>query len=301
MLIHWMQHNSGKRRNFMPENNTRQNTKKRGFTLIELLIVIAIIALLAAILFPVFGRARENARRASCSSNLRQIGLAMQQYATDYDSFYPAVLQCQAALVSGNCPSGVRDLAWPTLIYPYIKSQQVYVCPSNEKSGYIHNNGVAARTYYGVTSNDGSTNVATMTEKATLLSYSRNVIPTNGWKSYSTSAGKSGYAIGGTRTPIRESALRDSSGTIHIVDGWSSSLSGGASMRGITSEIRTDRYAHNSASQTINGVNSTSGDTVASKVAFRHFQGFNALFGDGHVKWLKSGSTTPSQWTIQED
>ena len=52
------------------------NTMKKGFTLIELLIVIAIIAILAAILFPVFGRARENARRASCQSNLKQIALA---------------------------------------------------------------------------------------------------------------------------------------------------------------------------------------------------------------------------------
>jgi prepilin-type N-terminal cleavage/methylation domain-containing protein len=61
----------------------------RGFTLIELLIVIAIIALLAAILFPVFSRARESARRSSCASNLKQIGLGMLQYAQDYDEQLP--------------------------------------------------------------------------------------------------------------------------------------------------------------------------------------------------------------------
>jgi prepilin-type N-terminal cleavage/methylation domain-containing protein len=62
--------------------------KKFGFTLIELLVVIAIIAILAAILFPVFGRARENARRSSCQSNLKQIGLGAMQYTQDYDEQY---------------------------------------------------------------------------------------------------------------------------------------------------------------------------------------------------------------------
>src|ERR1022692_3932033 len=61
-----------------------------GFTLIELLVVIAIIAILAAILFPVFARARENARRSSCQSNLKQIALGFKQYIQDYDEEYPA-------------------------------------------------------------------------------------------------------------------------------------------------------------------------------------------------------------------
>jgi prepilin-type N-terminal cleavage/methylation domain-containing protein len=69
---------------FMTER-ARQGRRHRGFTLIELLIVIAIIALLAAILFPVFARSRENARRASCQSNLQQIGVALLLYARDYD------------------------------------------------------------------------------------------------------------------------------------------------------------------------------------------------------------------------
>src|SRR5262245_54771867 len=66
-----------------------RQVKQRAFTLIELLVVIAIIALLAAILFPVFSRARDNARRASCQSNLKQIGIGMMQYAQDYDDRLP--------------------------------------------------------------------------------------------------------------------------------------------------------------------------------------------------------------------
>ncbi len=62
-----------------------------GFTLIELLVVIAIIAILAAILFPVFARARENARKAACQSNLKQIGNALMMYVQDYDETLPIV------------------------------------------------------------------------------------------------------------------------------------------------------------------------------------------------------------------
>lgn len=63
--------------------------KKKGFTLIELLVVIAIIAILAAILFPVFGKARENARKATCQSNLKQISMSLLMYAQDYDECFP--------------------------------------------------------------------------------------------------------------------------------------------------------------------------------------------------------------------
>jgi prepilin-type N-terminal cleavage/methylation domain-containing protein/prepilin-type processing-associated H-X9-DG protein len=109
--------------------STGKNTLSRtnGFTLIELLVVIAIIAILAAILFPVFARARENARRASCQSNLKQIGLGIMQYTQDYDETYP--LDGSPWDVGQNWQKDFNT--WRTFIYPYVKSEQVFNCPSN--------------------------------------------------------------------------------------------------------------------------------------------------------------------------
>ena len=98
----------------------------KAFTLIELLVVIAIIAILAAILFPVFARARENARRSSCQSNLKQIGLGVLQYAQDYDEKYP--------IGTAGGPVGARGRGWAGQCLPYIKSTQIFTCPSDTKA-----------------------------------------------------------------------------------------------------------------------------------------------------------------------
>lgn len=82
-----------------------QDSAHKGFTLIELLVVIAIIAILAAILFPVFARAREQARKASCQSNLKQIGLGIMQYVQDYDGAYPSILTATDAIDGSGCSS----------------------------------------------------------------------------------------------------------------------------------------------------------------------------------------------------
>jgi prepilin-type N-terminal cleavage/methylation domain-containing protein/prepilin-type processing-associated H-X9-DG protein len=99
----------------------------RAFTLIELLVVIAIIALLAAILFPVFARARENARRASCQSNLKQIGLGIMQYTQDYDESYPFGYDYDN---NGSNNNPEAEL-WRWEIQPYVKSTQIFKCPSS--------------------------------------------------------------------------------------------------------------------------------------------------------------------------
>jgi prepilin-type N-terminal cleavage/methylation domain-containing protein/prepilin-type processing-associated H-X9-DG protein len=105
---------------------------KRGFTLIELLVVIAIISLLAAILFPVFARARENARRTSCASNLKQIGLGLMQYMQDYDE---TLVQIHQAYNSYGDPANINGTSYADVIMPYVKSEQVFTCPSKTVGG----------------------------------------------------------------------------------------------------------------------------------------------------------------------
>jgi len=102
-----------------------QGTRKVGFTLIELLVVIAIISILAAILFPVFARARENARRASCVSNVKQIMLGVMQYTQDYDELFPHAYTYSGGTINGT---------WYTYTQPYLKSAQIFKCPSDSNT-----------------------------------------------------------------------------------------------------------------------------------------------------------------------
>lgn len=120
--------------------------RSKGFTLMELLVVIAIIAILAAILFPVFARARENARRSSCQSNLKQIGLGFLMYAQDYDSNFPRIGFGAGELIT--FPDGqVANPYWPARIYPYIKSVQLFNCPSSTVKWAGDPTGTFAITY----------------------------------------------------------------------------------------------------------------------------------------------------------
>ncbi|MEZ8221470.1 prepilin-type N-terminal cleavage/methylation domain-containing protein/prepilin-type processing-associated H-X9-DG domain-containing protein [Candidatus Fervidibacteria bacterium JGI MDM2 JNZ-1-D12] len=110
--------------------------KKLGFTLIELLTVIAVIAVLAALLLPVLMRARESARQSNCLSNLRQIGMAFEQYVNDWDETFPVpdeqflpIDEC-AEVYEGHEPfNGIRT--YGDQLLPYSKNGQIWRCPSD--------------------------------------------------------------------------------------------------------------------------------------------------------------------------
>lgn len=102
--------------------------RRRGFTLIELLVVIAIIAILAAILFPVFARAREKARQTSCLSNIKQLGLGSLMYCSDYDQFFFGHIQ---GTRNTFYPPVAPYLDWMQQVYPYVKNDALFTCPSN--------------------------------------------------------------------------------------------------------------------------------------------------------------------------
>lgn len=103
----------------------RRPDRRAAFTLIELLVVVAIIAILAAILFPVFAQARDKARQTSCLSNLKQMGLAMMQYVQDNDEAVPLRNNGNNSYQKADPPD-----YWMAM-EPYLKNRQVRVCVSD--------------------------------------------------------------------------------------------------------------------------------------------------------------------------
>ena len=226
--------------------------KNSGFTLIELLVVIAIIAILAAILFPVFARARENARRSSCQSNLKQIGLGILQYVQDYDEILPP---------SQN--DGLwKSVPWHVLVQPYVKSYQLFKCPSNVSTGAVNN--TTGHTADGVPA-DG-----------VAISYE-----TNGGNYAGDFNGRRPFLWYGALTPQTNLASLNFPATTIFVHEQ-------------TSESEPMSYDLTKFTGTVNG----SGNI---KKAFtNHLGTTNMLFGDGHVKAMRPTQTataTINMWT----
>lgn len=293
----------------MKLKKTKFRTQKSGFTLIELLVVISIIALLAAILFPVFSRARENARRSSCQSNLKQLGLGILQYAQDFDEIMvPGWLDgtCGNTTTTGEVATngGVgagkcdENLKWMDMIYPYVKSEGVYNCPSARSSypQYKYANG----------SNYGH--------------YSANVTHQLAGDAYSSPFSHYREYPAGTmleNVPTSLAKLQAPATTVMLTDG-----------RGGTASTNADfAFSSDSPSTAINAVTlrDVGVDAVEKccrtwvgtctnckgAISERHLSTINVLYTDGHVKAQKLDGIVDQKkigtkyvytaWTVEDD
>jgi prepilin-type N-terminal cleavage/methylation domain-containing protein/prepilin-type processing-associated H-X9-DG protein len=239
--------------NTMPRTGNRQN-RLRAFTLIELLVVIAIILILAAILFPVFARARENARRTSCMSNLKQMGLAAMQYIQDYDESYP-----KGSITGSNpYPDGAGWVGglwlWQQVLYPYHKSRQVFRCPSSGMD-QTHASGAPTPTY----GNYGANRLVIVDAGTAPVKAAAIVAAANTYMFMDAG----GYVI----QPIGSASVTVPNGAYWYLPGTGS--------LGVTKGATAwaPAYADFLEKDFQGG---------------RHLGGINVAFADGHVKWLKT-------------
>ena len=260
--------------------------KRKAFTLIELLVVIAIIAILAAILFPVFARARENARRSSCQSNLKQIGLGIIQYAQDYDEKMPRAYYAYPD--SSGTPAGndiIGDYKWMDVVQPYAKSVQVFNCPSDSFSNGTH------RAYVYPPSSRNST-------LQEFGSYNCN-------QGYSGLGQDNSGPLGGNATSqgASLSSMQDVSRTVMISDAVGDNGNASFSTTDTTSNffISPATDAANPAKQRMIANKPAAGATQYSGPVEPHLDTANILFADGHVKSMKVDAlsgTNAGVWTM---
>ncbi len=238
---------------------------KRGFTLIELLVVIAIISILAAILFPVFARARENARRSSCVSNLKQMGLGFMMYSQDFDEHMPNAFNTYPSsgayrMPNGN-PASAAAQPWYSLIYPYLKNWQLLNCPSAHTD-----------LYYA-----GGYNITTFPYSYNYLSPAFSSSACNNTYNCGVSLGPSNN-VTGTNAGASLSAIEDAAGTIAVTEGSKGLIRFNPARMPVEDDLLFQGQCLNTSHGEVLG------NYGPDCLRTRHLGTISTLFVDGHVK-----------------
>lgn len=280
----------------------RTRSCRRAFTLIELLVVIAIIAILAAILFPVFAQARDKARASSCLSNFKQSAFGVMMYVTDYDQTFPPGETRNA----GKTRPDDRVL-WPRAIEPYLKTYEVYRCPSAFEDPWF----MWSKTTNNYQDNWPVANAPSGTFKAAPWYYWSRM-PNMGFNYHylardvdCTGYTSNGNAMGKPTTPITDGDVKSPAATVMLVDtknvGSNNAPFGGGvgwfesflveSPAGATAP-RVCNYTNGGWGTLSFGddINYVSRPTFTGNAANWHAGGINTAFVDGHVKWMPPGA-----------
>jgi len=247
--------------------------QRRGFTLIELLVVIAIISILAAILFPVFARARESARRASCASNLRNIGLAVALYTQDNDE------RLMIPWTSGYADGYYQAIWADSLPKSYIKTKQILICPSFKDSTVASQSVYgSSAAYYQSTYGYNAQYLAPDTGCTAGIDSGGTNAAGGACSTYSSSGGAASPYV----QPVTLSTADEPSNTLMISESTIYSATGGGWVSGyyyIKPPSAWTGYDPNNSA--------TWGSDSFGRLWPRHNETLNVLFLDGHVKAMK--------------